>query len=108
MASDRGSARELRADEMDAAWLAGCDHLHVSGYALMLEPVRTAALRAVELARAQRARVSVDLGSWSAIRESGVDTFSVTPFAASSPTSSSQTRTRSVSSAARSATAPGS
>jgi sugar/nucleoside kinase (ribokinase family) len=75
MASDRGSAPELRAEEVDPAWLAGCDHLHVSGYALMLEPVRGAALRSVELARAAGACVSVDLASWSAIRDSGVDPF---------------------------------
>jgi sugar/nucleoside kinase (ribokinase family) len=74
MASDRGTATELRADDLDAAWLA-CDHLHVSGYALMLEPVRTAALRAIELARTRAARVSVDLASWSGVRDSGVDAF---------------------------------
>jgi sugar/nucleoside kinase (ribokinase family) len=74
MASDRGTARELRADDLDPTWLA-CDHLHVSGYALMTEPVRSAALRAVELAREHGARVSVDLSSWSAIRDSGVDPF---------------------------------
>ena len=75
MAADRGAARDLRADEIDAGWLAGCDHLHVSGYALMVEPVRGAALRAIELARAERARISVDLASWSAIRDSGVEAF---------------------------------
>jgi sugar/nucleoside kinase (ribokinase family) len=75
MASDRGTARELRADELDPAWLTGCDHLHVSGYALMLEPARGAALRAAELARADGACVSVDLASWSAIRDSGVEAF---------------------------------
>jgi sugar/nucleoside kinase (ribokinase family) len=74
MASDRGTARELRVDELDPAWLA-CDHLHVSGYALMVEPVRTAALRAVEFAREHGSRVSVDLSSWSAIRDSGEDAF---------------------------------
>jgi sugar/nucleoside kinase (ribokinase family) len=74
MASDRGAATDLRAEDLDAAWLA-CDHLHVSGYALMLEPVRSAALRAVELARAADARVSVDLASWSGIRDSGVEGF---------------------------------
>jgi sugar/nucleoside kinase (ribokinase family) len=74
MAADRGAARELRADELDPTWLA-CDHLHVSGYALMVEPVRGAALRAVELARGHGARISVDLASWSAIRDSGADTF---------------------------------
>ncbi len=75
MAADRGSARELRAEEIDPEWLSRCDHLHVSGYALMLEPVRGAALRAVELARASGARVSVDLASWSAIRDTGVGAF---------------------------------
>jgi sugar/nucleoside kinase (ribokinase family) len=75
MASDRGSAPELDAEALDPAWLRGCDHLYVSGYALMLEPVRSAALRAAELARAEGARVSVDLASWSGIRDSGVDDF---------------------------------
>ena len=75
MAADRGAARELRADELDPRWLAGCDGLHVSGYALMAEPVREAALCAAELARAERARVSVDLASWSAIRDAGVEAF---------------------------------
>ena len=77
MASDRGAARELNVGDLDAEWLA-CDHLHVSGYALMLEPVRSAALRAVELARAAGARVSVDLASWSGIRDSGVEGFRAT------------------------------
>lgn len=75
MAADRGSARELRADDLDPAWFADCDVLHVSGYALMAEPVRSAALRAAELARSGGAGISVDLASWSAIRDSGVDPF---------------------------------
>ena len=75
MAADRGTARELRADEIDPAWLVGCDHLHVSGYALMLEPVRSAALHTAELARTEGARISVDLASWSAIRDSGSAAF---------------------------------
>ena len=75
MAADRGSARELRADEIDPERLVGCDSLHVSGYALTAEPARGAALRAAELARAAGARVSVDLASWSAVRDSGVDAF---------------------------------
>jgi sugar/nucleoside kinase (ribokinase family) len=75
MAADRGAARKLRAEELDPRWLAGCDGLHVSGYALMAEPVREAALRAAELARAEGARVSVDLASWSAIRDTGLEAF---------------------------------
>src|SRR6266516_3631006 len=31
MATDRGVAPELRADELDASWFAGCDRLHLSG-----------------------------------------------------------------------------
>lgn len=74
MAADRGTARELSTAELEPDWFR-CDHLHVSGYSLMVEPVRGAALRAVELARGSGARISVDLASWSAIRDSGVDGF---------------------------------
>jgi sugar/nucleoside kinase (ribokinase family) len=66
----RGVATELRPDELEPDWLA-CDHLHVSGYALAAEPVASAAVRAVELARSRGAQASVDLSSWSAIRDTG-------------------------------------
>jgi sugar/nucleoside kinase (ribokinase family) len=66
MVSDRGSAPELRADELETDWFR-CDALHVSGYALMREPIAGAALRAGEQARAAGARVSLDLSSWSLI-----------------------------------------
>ncbi len=66
MVSDRGIAPELRADELDPSWLH-CDALHVSGYALMREPVASAAARAAELARGAGAQVSVDLSSWTLI-----------------------------------------
>ncbi len=75
MCSDRGVATELRPEEIDEAWLADCGHLHVSGYALLREPVRFAATRAIEHARAHGARVSVDLSSWSAIRDFGAGRF---------------------------------
>jgi sugar/nucleoside kinase (ribokinase family) len=75
MASDRGTAVALRREDVDAAWLDGCDHLFVSGYALMREPVRSAATRAVDLARVNGAQVSIDLASWSAIRDSGAAAF---------------------------------
>jgi ribokinase len=70
MLSDRGVATELARDEVDPAWLADCDHLFVSGYALFREPVRSTAQAAAELARAAGAAVSVDLSSWSGMRES--------------------------------------
>lgn len=75
MAADRGAAAELRPDEIDPAWLGGSDHLFVSGYALMREPARTAAARAVELARGEGVQVSIDLASWSAIRDVGSKEF---------------------------------
>ena len=71
MAADRSAAAALQAHELDAAWLEGCDHLFVSGYALLHEPARSAAVRAAELARTEGAVVSVDLSTWSAIRDAG-------------------------------------
>jgi sugar/nucleoside kinase (ribokinase family) len=70
MASDRGAAPDLRADELDPAWLDGADRLHVSGYALA-----EGAIEAAGLARAAGARVSVDLSSWSRIRDVGAAGF---------------------------------
>ena len=71
MASDRGVAPELRADELDPAWLDGRDHLHLAGYSLLRSPIDGAALRAAALAP----RVSVDLSSWSAIEAFGAARF---------------------------------
>ena len=75
MCSDRGVAVDLRPEEIDGAWFDGCTHLHVSGYALLREPVGFAARAAVESARARGARISIDLSSWSAIRDFGAERF---------------------------------
>ncbi len=75
MCPDRGVAAELRPEEIDEAWFADAGHLHVSGYALLRDPVRLAAIRAIELARTRGMRVSIDLSSWSAIRDFGADRF---------------------------------
>lgn len=74
MFPDRGVATLLEPVELRPAWLA-CDHLHVSGYALLAEPIVRAALQAIDVARLGGARVSVDLSSWSAIRENGAERF---------------------------------
>jgi sugar/nucleoside kinase (ribokinase family) len=66
MASDRGSAPDLRADELEPDWFA-CDVLHVSGYSLHREPLASASTRASELARERGARVSLDLSTWTDI-----------------------------------------
>ena len=69
MLSDRGVAVTFAPEELDAAWLDGCDWLHVPAYSLAREP-----LRATALAAARRApRVSVDLSSTAAIEEMGVE-----------------------------------
>ena len=70
LASDRGVAPSLTAGELDASWLA-CDVLHLSGYALLREPIDGAALAAARLARAAGARVSVDVAAWTEIRRYG-------------------------------------
>ena len=73
MAADRSAGAQLAAGDLDVAWFDGCDHLFVSGYALLREPARRAALRAAALARDRGATISVDLSTWSAIRDAGPD-----------------------------------
>jgi sugar/nucleoside kinase (ribokinase family) len=63
MASDRGAAVDLRAEELDRAWFHA-DVLHVSGYALHREPLARAAARAADLARAHGAQLSLDISTW--------------------------------------------
>jgi ribokinase len=70
MASDRGVAPELTPDDLDPGWLS-CDCLHIAGYSLLASPIDGAAMRASELARANGARISVDLSAWTRIREYG-------------------------------------
>lgn len=72
MASDRGVAPDLRPDELDPAWLEGCDWLHLTGYSLLRSPL---AETAAEAARAFGGRLSVDLSSWTAIRDFGPAAF---------------------------------
>jgi sugar/nucleoside kinase (ribokinase family) len=71
MVSDRGVAPEFAPEEIEREWFDGCDWLHLSGYSLMREPIGSAAERAVEVARASGARISVDLSSANLIREFG-------------------------------------
>jgi sugar/nucleoside kinase (ribokinase family) len=75
MLSDRGVSPDLAPAEIDAAWLAGCERLHLSGYSLLRTPHFDAALEAARLARAGGALVSVDLSSAALIRDFGVAAF---------------------------------
>jgi sugar/nucleoside kinase (ribokinase family) len=70
MASDRGVAPTFVPEELDAAWI-DCDVLHLSGYALLREPVSQTALLAARLAREGGARISVDVAAWTEIRTYG-------------------------------------
>jgi sugar/nucleoside kinase (ribokinase family) len=70
MASDRGVAPDFSPEELEPAWLA-CDVLHLSGYALLREPVSHTAVLAARLAREQGARISVDVAAWTEIRAYG-------------------------------------
>jgi ribokinase len=75
MATDRGVSTELREEELDPRWVEDCAWIALSGYALLAQPVAEAALAVARLARARKARVAVDLSSWSAIRAYGADRF---------------------------------
>jgi ribokinase len=68
MLSDRGVAPAFHLDELDAAWLAGCERLHLPAYSLLASPIRETALAAGSLAPA----VSVDLSSTAAMRAAGL------------------------------------
>jgi len=70
LASDRGVAPSFTPEELEEEWVA-CDVLHLSGYALLQEPIAAAALLAARLARKEGARVSVDVAAWTEIRGYG-------------------------------------
>ena len=61
--ADRGAADQLAASDVQAAWFARADALHVPVYSLLGEPLGLAGRRAVSLARDAGATVSVDLAS---------------------------------------------
>jgi sugar/nucleoside kinase (ribokinase family) len=75
MASDRGAAPGLQAQDLDPAWFADADVLHLSGYSLLREPIAGAAREAAVLARAAGARVSVDLAAAPLILAHGAPRF---------------------------------
>ena len=68
-----GAGPGLPAEHVDPAWLEGVRLLHVSAYALFREPAASAARRAVDLARAEGALLSVDLASAADVRAFGGD-----------------------------------
>jgi ribokinase len=71
MLSDRGVSTTFSPEELDAAWLDGCEWLHVPGYSLVRAPLRDTALAAAGTG----ARISVDLSSTAAIEAVGAGPF---------------------------------
>jgi len=71
MLSDRGVSTDFRPEELDPAWLEGCEWLHLPGYSLVAAPLRQTALAAA----ARVPRVSVDLSSTAAIEAAGLTLF---------------------------------
>jgi len=61
--ADRSAADALPPEDLAAAWFARTDLLHLPMYSLLGEPLGSAGRRAVELARAANALVSLDLAS---------------------------------------------
>jgi sugar/nucleoside kinase (ribokinase family) len=75
MASDAGASPGLRATDIDSAWLDGVDALHISGYALLREPVASAAHHVAWLAGTRGIRRSVDLSAAPLIATHGGERF---------------------------------
>jgi len=71
MASDRGVAPSLSAEELEPVWFDGATHIHLSGYSVMSSPIDGAAARAAELVRENGGSLSVDLASTSVIERFG-------------------------------------
>jgi ribokinase len=75
MLTDRGVGVALAAADVSPDWLDGCEWLHVSGYALAHEPMRTAAVTLAHAAQRRGVRMAVDLSSTAMIKAFGVAGF---------------------------------
>ncbi len=75
MLTDRGVGAALAAGEVRPDWLDGCEWLHLSGYALAVEPMRTAAVAVAQAAIQRCVRLAVDLSSTAMIESYGVPSF---------------------------------
>jgi sugar/nucleoside kinase (ribokinase family) len=75
MLTDRGVGTEIASTDLAAEWLDGCDWLHVSGYGMVGEPTRGAAVAAMRAAAARSVRLSIDVSSTALIRAYGAGRF---------------------------------
>jgi sugar/nucleoside kinase (ribokinase family) len=69
--ADRAAADRLAPDDLRAAWFGRADAVHLPIYSLLGEPLGVAGRRAVDMARAADAIVSVDLASIGPLLASG-------------------------------------
>jgi len=75
MLTDRGVGTALAADAVRSDWLDDCEWLHLSGYALAHEPMRTAAVTVAREATRRSVRLAVDLSSTGMIATYGIAGF---------------------------------
>jgi len=75
MLSDRGVGADLRVEDLEPGWFAGCDALYVSGYSLLVDAMADAAAFAAGRVREEGGVVSVDLSTWTSIRDFGPGRF---------------------------------
>ena len=75
MLTDRGVGTRLTVADVRPAWLDGCEWLHLSGYALAYEPMRSAAISLARAAGQRSVRLSVDLSSTAMIKSFGAARF---------------------------------
>ena len=75
--ADRGVAVKLKPDEVAESSLTDVEWLHLPAASLWASPIATAAAKAVRLARAAGAPVSIDLCSAAGLKAYGVGKFSV-------------------------------
>ena len=61
--ADRGAADQLAPEDLQPAWFARADAVHLPVYSLLGQPLGAAGRHAVELGRASGALISVDLAS---------------------------------------------
>jgi sugar/nucleoside kinase (ribokinase family) len=70
-ARQRGASSGLEPEDLREEWFSGVRLLHLPAYSLFVEPLAAASRRAVALARARGALLSVDLSSAMGIRDYG-------------------------------------
>jgi ribokinase len=75
MVTNQGADFQLLPEDLPAARLASCAHVHITAWSLFSDPPRAAAIAAAREAKAAGASVSFDPASYQMILEMGFDRF---------------------------------